>query len=621
MLFIPIPFLFYYATMCPTIGLGDTALLLDAMIRLSFSSHVNSHNFTILFGKIFQLLAPGEIAFRGNLVSVFFGATAVVSVYIMALRMTGSAAVSAVAAAAVMVSHSLWWHSTIAEVYAVNACFTVWIAYCMFRYGEDEVRYLYMASLLAGLALFNHVELGFWIPAIGVVILVDYKNDIKKLFTIGLKSTLFFLIGFLPYLAVLVYDIARSSSARRVLYWAAGGDFQSIMMKSGFLQGLIDFLILSLLNYPSPYLLFIIAGLYYGFRAKRYRKLFIAMSVGFCINTIFFMQFPTWDKFAHLLSSFLMLGISGIAGIDIVFRKWLTGSASSRYIVIGVLSAGILAPVILYEKIPVRARNPATYWYARYNNNYTENTHDCSTYILNPDKHAYFDIRTIADLIFTKAPDRAILVDDDSRTYYPLAEYYQKYYGKRPDITIMLINSWGFKNWGSTEQELAANIKKSLTRRPVFLISRKYPFAGLIEDLYTGGIVAEKFRLDEKHWIYRLLPKEKAHPSPVMDLDICSVKPGINIYKTGIAVKDAFNSNEIITARLILNNIGSNEEVEFAWRDQSGRLVYKSSPHIVPPGNIMIWSYLEASNREPGTWTVEVLVDGLPSGIKTFRIK
>jgi hypothetical protein len=392
-------------------------------------------------------------------------------------------------------------------------------------------------------------------------------------------------------------------------------------MKSGFLQGLGDFLILSLVNYPSPYLLFIIAGLYFGFRAKRYRKLFIAMSVGFCINTIFFMQFPAWDKFAHLLSSFLMLGISGIAGIDIVFRKWLTGSALFRNAVIGVLSAGILAPVILYKEIPVWAQNPATYWYARYNNNYTENTHDCSTYILNPDKHAYLDIRTIADLVFTKVPNHAILVDDDSRTYYPLAEYYQKYYGKRPDITILLINSWGFKNWGKTEQELAAIIKNSVTRRPVFLISQRHPFAGLIEDLYTGGIVAEKYRLDEKHWIYRLLPKDWAHPSPAMVLDICSVMPGNILYKTGLVVKDKFNSNETIAARLILRNDGSNEAVEFAWRDQSGQLVYKSSPHSLPPRNIMVWSYLEAPNREPGTWTVEVLVDGLPSGLKTFRIK
>ncbi|MBN2158558.1 MAG: DUF2723 domain-containing protein [Spirochaetes bacterium] len=611
LLFLPLPFLFYFFTMCPAIGLGDTALLIDGMAKLKVNSHVNNHNLTVIAGHFLQLVLPGEMAFRANLVSVFFGGLAVVSFYIMGIRMTGRPLLAAAVSLALMVSRSLWWHSTIAEVYALNACFTVWIAHCLFLFSETRrLRFLYIASALSGLALFNHVQMGIWIPAIFIFIILNFKNDKKALLRVLAASSLCYLAGFLPYVIVFIRDAAAGESIRKVLYWALGGDFQGIMFGEGFFRGLYDFLYLTFLQYPSPYLLLVIAGPVLAFRDRRYRDLIIALAAGFCVNTYFFMRYPTWDKFAFLLPSFVMLGIAGLAGADVALRKWLAGSRWGRAAVIAVIAAGALIPPFLYAAIPRWARNPGSAWHARYNNDYTENTHDCAAYIVNPDKRNYRDISELADLIFEKLPAGSLLVDDDSRTYYPLAEYYQRYYDRRPDVTIVLINSWGFRGWGESRERLASVIRRSIGSRPVFLISTKHPYVDLVNELFCDGIVTEKFDLGGRRWIYRL----RREPSAVergARLEIDGIITGRNIESgKNQEVKGIFRPGEIVTAMVSFKKNSVPVRIEFLWKDGSGRIVHRSRPIIVPPENTMAWARLDGKGRSPGRWSVEVLANG-----------
>ena len=42
--FLLVPWVFYYLTSAPTIGLGDTAMLIDCIQTLHLSTHCNSHN-------------------------------------------------------------------------------------------------------------------------------------------------------------------------------------------------------------------------------------------------------------------------------------------------------------------------------------------------------------------------------------------------------------------------------------------------------------------------------------------------------------------------------------------------------------------------------------------------
>lgn len=620
-LFIPVPFLFYFFTLSPAIGLGDTALLLDGMMRCSVNSHVNNHNLTVLIGHFFMRIAPGEIAFRGNLFSAFFGALAAASFYLLALRMTCRVSVSAAATLSVMVSHSLWWHSTIVENYALNACFSVWIIISLFKASETgHERYVLAAAALSGLALFNHVQMGFWLPAIGLFILMRYRESRKTLFLVMIRASCFFVIGFLPYIAVFIRDAVRNGSLAKTFYWALGGDFQGIMLSQGAVSGLGDFLFLAALQYPSFFMILILAGVYYGFREDRYRPLFAAMAAGFCVNTYFFMRYPTWDKFAFLLPSFLILGVAGIAGLDAAAGQWLPRRRCAGTALIAAVIAGSAIPVMLYAKLPGMARDPGSFLHERYNNDYTENTHDCARYILNPDKRDYANIRDLAGLIFSKLPAGSILVDDDSRTYYPLAEYYQRYYRTRPDVTIVLINSWGFSNWGSGADDLKKKIRREVRTRPVFMISTRRPHDAIIAGLFADGIVPERFPLDSFRWICRLRPADSRPARTNLEFLGMSLDagPGRN---AGTGGADEFNIGDDIAVTLAFKRNYEPALAEFLWRDGGGRLMQRAGPLVVHPGSTRVRSPLESDFRIGGPWSVEALVDGRPVGKKGFLVR
>ena len=111
---------FYGSTVSRWIGLGDTALVIDEMVRLEVNSHVNNHTIAIVSGWLFSKLPFGELALRMNLMSVFYGSIAVVLVYVIAYRTVKNVVLALMAAASVAVMHSMWWHSTIVENYAIE---------------------------------------------------------------------------------------------------------------------------------------------------------------------------------------------------------------------------------------------------------------------------------------------------------------------------------------------------------------------------------------------------------------------------------------------------------------------------------------------------------------------
>lgn len=120
-----IPFIFYFLSAAPDIGLGDTALLADQMQKLNLNSHVNNHNWTILIGHLFTYLPLDSLAFKGTLSSVFQGGIAIILFYLLLRQLSVSCLYALLLSAILMVSHSFWWHSTLLESYAGNAIFVL----------------------------------------------------------------------------------------------------------------------------------------------------------------------------------------------------------------------------------------------------------------------------------------------------------------------------------------------------------------------------------------------------------------------------------------------------------------------------------------------------------------
>ncbi|MBF0594270.1 MAG: DUF2723 domain-containing protein, partial [Candidatus Omnitrophica bacterium] len=269
-LFIPIPFIFYWYTCLPSIGLGDSAMMVEQIKHLRLSTHVNTHNITILLGWLLHFLPLGDLAYRLNLVSVISGALCV-SIFYLALYQIHRCWITAVITSLfLMLSHSLWWSTSCKQEHATNALF---ISLSLFLYGRlqksNNPRYFYILFFLSGLAFFHHFELGCLVGGVSIALLWRFLFNKKYIWSTLWRCSLCFFIGFLPYFLLFIHDAVISHSFNATLSGALGGQFKKLYFQGGFWYGITNYLFLIFFQTPSAYLLTIILGPFFFFKSWR----------------------------------------------------------------------------------------------------------------------------------------------------------------------------------------------------------------------------------------------------------------------------------------------------------------------------------------------------------------
>ena len=219
-----IPFILYLLTLAPSISFEDSGELIAAAYTLGIPHEPGYPLFT-LFGKLFAIIIPfGNIAFRVNMLSAFFtAATSVIICYSMVLiledtfikssfwKKTKTATVEILkyvlalcSALFFSLSFETWEQAVMTEVYGINSFFiALFILFCMLWKREESIagrrKYLYIISFIISISITNHSTSMMLIPIFGVYLLaVDYKI-LLHIPTI-LKSILFFILGFTPFL-------------------------------------------------------------------------------------------------------------------------------------------------------------------------------------------------------------------------------------------------------------------------------------------------------------------------------------------------------------------------------------------------------------------------------------
>jgi hypothetical protein len=530
--FLIVPPLFFLATMGKKIGFGDTALLVNDIQRGGLESHVNNHPLTVLTGVIFNSLIPArELAVRANLVSVFFGSLTLMVFYHLLLVHLGSIVSAILGTALFMVCHSMWWHSTVIENYAATAFLTAMCVLCWSRLEKtDDRRWLYALCAFAGLGVFNHVQMGFVCLGVMVTGLLIAKRDGDfKNVLVGCGGAA--VLGLSPWLALIIRDTVKLNSLSVTLKGAFVGSFKDTFFGGSFWQSVSDTLYTFWFQSPTFYMVaFGIAGIVLAFRANAKSPVLIGMMVPLTINTVNFCFYPTWDKFAFLLQSFVIIHFFASQALHALRTRLANrGLAPLAYVYAAV---SFVVPPYLYENIATWGLDPNSKFHQRYNNNYSENVYFQSEFVVNPDKSRFTDVDDFAKALFERLPPNATFLDDDSRTYYPLADYYQKHYKVRPDVSILLVNSWGIANWGLGKDTLADIITKAYyLDKPFYTISRKHPIASFVTQAQkkVPEIDFEKFPLGSDRWIYRLVTQSeraKERRLAVEDLSCFESLPG-----------------------------------------------------------------------------------------------
>lgn len=628
--------IFYGATTSRVIGSGDTALLVDGIADLTISTHVNNHNLTVLTGWLLSKVVPGSLAFIANLTSTVLGALAMTMFWVTLREAFDSRWTAWATTGAMAVSHSMWWHSTTAEVYAANALLIACALYALQRYQRlGDRKSVLGLFFVSGLAFFNHVQLG----VIGVAatwlmcahFLIERPRE-ERTVANGVRWFLtcsaVFLAGFLPYLLTFVNDARKVKSVAKALKSATGGDFQSLMFKGTFWNGLREASYLTWMQFPTAFLVLVLLGTGLAYRRWGLRRSLPGLAAMFAVNTHFFMHFDTWDRFAFLLPSFLCLAFAGAFGIDALLGLATASNRRSyKALAIAVVVSSVLVPPWFYANLSRWGSDEASVWYGRYSNRYSWHLYDHASYVTNPDKHAYREFDTFGRDLFEKLPPGSVFFDDDSRAYYQL-KYFQRFEKLRPDVDVRMVNSWGFSNWGDTPDGLAQWLERAYQRNdPLFVATLGTPFDGF---LTTARKVRDfrfvPFHLDDKRWVYRLVTAGESGADAVVAKPDSVTALGVDVgtgFNAGAGeLKARFSTDDTVMARFRSRPNEVPYSIVFEWKDAQGSLVHRSSPYLVAIGNTSVWSGLEKpAPQTKGEWTVDVRVENEIVGSSRFQVE
>ncbi len=197
----------YLLTVAPTISFFDSGELISGAYTLGIS-HPPGYPVYVTLGKLFTLMPFGNVAYRMNLLSVFFAAMASVMVYYITRAMLeeegdGRAlpglrtakfgipeASGLFAALAFGLSYTLWAWAVASKFYTLNAFVVTCIVMLLIRWKrarkEDtalaghSLRYLYLIAFIWGIAGAVHISQFVLIPVyLMYILLVDWRSLIN----------------------------------------------------------------------------------------------------------------------------------------------------------------------------------------------------------------------------------------------------------------------------------------------------------------------------------------------------------------------------------------------------------------------------------------------------------
>ena len=146
----------YIRTLAPSLLWGDSAEFQTLSYTLGMT-HPSGYMTQIMFGKLFTYLPVGNIAYRVNLMSAFFGALAVAETYLI-VRLLGGRRIAGISASILlMLTEGFWWRALLAESYAPAAGMLamIWLLVLLWRNSGKWI-YLFLAGLAGGLSLGIH---------------------------------------------------------------------------------------------------------------------------------------------------------------------------------------------------------------------------------------------------------------------------------------------------------------------------------------------------------------------------------------------------------------------------------------------------------------------------------
>ncbi len=442
----------------------------------------------------------GEFGRRVNLVSAGAAGFAVVNLYLLMRLWLGREFPAVIAVLTLALSHTFWWHASVAETYTLWAALFLGELVVLLQYTRTgNVGYLYGLGLLNGLALAVHMLATIPLACYIVFLFVLWARGSIRAKNLALIAALW-VLGALPYEYLIVKNIVQSHDILGTLASAAFGNrWQADVLNTTVSWRLIKEDILFLvLNFPTPNALLFFAGLY-GLRRMNstaaFRRIIVALLVLFFV---FAARYTVPDRYAFFLPFYCVVAIViGLGAHQLV--GWV-GFPNARLRVWGpglphrprfggasptLLTAFALLPVAVYGVAPAVAQrwnlSLGTRQDIPYRNDYE--------YFLRPWRTGDTGAERFARAALETAEPNAIICAD-STTAPPLL-YVQEVQGVRPDVKIAgIVSSQGAPR--VNEQ----TVEELLDERPVYVVSKRRG--------YCPAFILDRYSLTEAGVLWRV---------------------------------------------------------------------------------------------------------------------
>lgn len=456
--FVLVPLLFYGLSASPTPVWLDATLILHLSRNLSLNAWVNNHNLFNLLGfgwmKMLFFVDPYQAL---GLLAALFGSLAVYTTFLIGLEFDKTGIAGTCGALALMVSHAVWWHSTVVEVYTLNAFLIAVMVLGILRYeARGRIRSLYAAAFAWGLGVSNHVLMGlFGVSAIFLLVVVLLRKSETRRGGKALLLVVFFLLGAALYIGVFLRDVfvlferlklstsppgeAFGEALRQTVHRATGGDFKSYMFTEQMTAGerwrwRFNYLLLFGMNFPSAALPLGIYGFIAWWRRKDHRLSVGFVTLGLIPQIIWSANYFIWDMFAFSMPVYVLFGFSICYGIAEIVKK-----GKKTNVLLAIALPTLLLPLLLYPWMAHRGQREGAV--RRYFSSYAEYhmakpAFDPIRYIVNPFKGGYSESTVVFDALFAELPEGAYVLAGDPTIDYVLRYYYRGIRHEREDLRL-----------------------------------------------------------------------------------------------------------------------------------------------------------------------------------------
>ncbi len=418
-----------------------------------------SHPLYYLVAIAVKYLPLGEFGHRVNCVSAVAGALAAANLYLLMRLWLGRDFPAVIAAVTLAVSHTFWWHASIAETYTLWTALFLGELVMLLQYTRTrKVSYLYLLGLLNGLALAVHMLASIALVCYAVFIVVLLARRTIRVKDVAIIAGLW-VLGAVPYEYLIVENMVESGDTLGTLASAAFGDrWRADVLNTALSWSIVrDSLLFIALNFPTPNALLFFVGLYAMHKAgpaSGFRNVILALLALFFI---FAVRYTISDRYAFFIPFYAMVAVVMGWGVHEL------QSRLHRQAVTWTIAAFSLLPIGMYitaprlaerMKLPIGTRRDIPY-----RNDYV--------YFLRPWRTGYTGAERFATEALQTAQENAVIYADTT-TVAPLL-YVQEVKGLRPDVRI----ATGIASSQGAPRVSEQTIGQLLESHPVYIVSRK----------------------------------------------------------------------------------------------------------------------------------------------------